>query len=481
MKLRLILRADAGPDIGYGHFIRTLALADMLKDDFDCCFYTTEPTEYQIRELSNICKFRSLKKESHFVDFLSCLDGNEIVVLDNYFFDTDYQRAIRDKGCKLICIDDMHDKHYVSDVVINQIVTDVGLFDVEKYTKLLLGVDFALLRAPFLAPAIEIKRNKNLLVCLGGSDPYHLADHVISALVPTEMPYHIICITGDRGSVSGTYGKNVEFVNNLNASELARLFEESACGIFSSSMVCLEALTRGLPVIAGYYVDNQIELYSYLCEKGAVIGIGSFFDVSDAMIRDSVSNVRYREPFIIDTRKVRDRFKAVFSELCERNMDYSGFTSGDYQFINYIDCSPDLLEEIRKMRNEPGIRNWMVNCGVISKKEHHRFIDYLKTADDRVYFAVLKHGRLIASINLSKVTDVCWECGMYSSPDIQGKGENVVWETLFIDHLRKAGVKCLSVKIKNENIRAMKYVPKLGYIIVGHDIDYTYFENRLNE
>ena len=31
---KIYFRADASATIGYGHFIRTLALADMLKDDF---------------------------------------------------------------------------------------------------------------------------------------------------------------------------------------------------------------------------------------------------------------------------------------------------------------------------------------------------------------------------------------------------------------------------------------------------------------
>ena len=36
---KIYFRADASATIGYGHFIRTLALADMLKDDFDCTFF----------------------------------------------------------------------------------------------------------------------------------------------------------------------------------------------------------------------------------------------------------------------------------------------------------------------------------------------------------------------------------------------------------------------------------------------------------
>ena len=35
---KIYLRADAGYGIGYGHFIRTLALADMLKSDLTVYF-----------------------------------------------------------------------------------------------------------------------------------------------------------------------------------------------------------------------------------------------------------------------------------------------------------------------------------------------------------------------------------------------------------------------------------------------------------
>ena len=54
MKKRILFRADANVQIGYGHFVRTLALADMLKDDFECVFYTQEPTEYQRQAVGEV-------------------------------------------------------------------------------------------------------------------------------------------------------------------------------------------------------------------------------------------------------------------------------------------------------------------------------------------------------------------------------------------------------------------------------------------
>ena len=83
---KIYFRADASATIGYGHFIRTLALADMLKDDFDCTFFTCHPTSYQVSEMEKVCPFIPLQEETHSADFLSHLQGDEIVVLDNYFF-----------------------------------------------------------------------------------------------------------------------------------------------------------------------------------------------------------------------------------------------------------------------------------------------------------------------------------------------------------------------------------------------------------
>ena len=44
---KICFRADAGAEIGYGHFIRTLALADVLKEDSTACFDMQSKSEYQ--------------------------------------------------------------------------------------------------------------------------------------------------------------------------------------------------------------------------------------------------------------------------------------------------------------------------------------------------------------------------------------------------------------------------------------------------
>ena len=141
-KRKIYFRADAGPNIGYGHYIRSLALADMLKQDFECTMFTQTPTEYQLREAEPICSVVALPNDnSKFDVFLNHLNGDEIVVLDNYFFTTDYQRAIKAKGCQLVCIDDLHDRHYVADLIINPAINvSPQDYSCESYTRFALGL-----------------------------------------------------------------------------------------------------------------------------------------------------------------------------------------------------------------------------------------------------------------------------------------------------------------------------------------------------
>lgn len=69
-KSKIYFRADASANIGYGHFVRTLALADMLKENFDCTFFTSAPTDFMRQEMEKVCPYVALNEESKLNDFL---------------------------------------------------------------------------------------------------------------------------------------------------------------------------------------------------------------------------------------------------------------------------------------------------------------------------------------------------------------------------------------------------------------------------
>lgn len=274
---KIYFRADASTNIGYGHFTRTLALADMLKEDFDCTFFTCHPTPYQKSEMEKVCPFVILQEESHYDEFLSQLQGNEIVVLDNYFFTTDYQWAIKKKGCHLVCVDDMHNKHYVSDVVINHGQSNSALFDVEPYTRLCLGFDWALLRKPFLAKAkiCESKEVKNVMVCFGGTDQLHLTDLCLEKLSQLHQLSHIHAVVGDgyTSRLKTERDNRITIYSRLSATQMAEQLKYADLVICSASSISIEAFACGTKVAAGWYVDNQKEYYNYIKKMGYIYGL----------------------------------------------------------------------------------------------------------------------------------------------------------------------------------------------------------------
>ena len=322
-KQKVFFRADAGAQIGYGHFIRTLALADMLKGDFDCTFFTQSPTAYQMEQVAMVCPIVALPSDDTRFDlFLSYLIGDEIVVLDNYFFTSDYQLKIKKKGSKLVCIDDMHDKHYYADIVINQgLGYSQSDYSCENYTRFAFGLKYSLLRKPFLEASKNFQFRTNsegfrVLVAFGGSDFLNLTSKVINKIINIDAITDIIAIVGDSYKVDSIVNNNkVTYKKNLSAKDLVQLFQSVDCAILPASTMLNEALACGTSIIGGYYVDNQEHDYYMFLQEELIIGVGDYTDIQ-AMDRvvSGLNRIIRRKDFTI-TSEVSIRFINLFKSL----------------------------------------------------------------------------------------------------------------------------------------------------------------------
>ena len=313
---KIFFRADASAEIGYGHFIRSLALANMLNDDFSCTFFTVHPTEYQLGELKKVCKCIALKEKTKFNDFITYLQGDEIVVLDNYFNTIEYQTQIKDKGCKLVCIDDPHDIKYNCDVLVSHGFVTPDDFDVPEETIIKTGVEWALLRKPFLKKTNKTGERKNsIVVSFGGSDPYNVTERIVEQLIELQLPYTIKVILGDKVYLSDRCRKNVAILRNLTAEQMAKLFETSAIGLFSASTVCIEGLSRGLPMIVGYYVENQEKGYQRMSKRKVISPIGDLRQSTPTDFLSAMDYLSKMNHIDIHPELVKDKYTKLFSEL----------------------------------------------------------------------------------------------------------------------------------------------------------------------
>lgn len=305
-KKKVYFRADAGQSIGYGHFIRSLALADMLKDDFECTFYTTSPTAYQIMELKKVCPFVALTEETKFEVFLNLLTGDEIVVLDNYFFTTKYMQQIKEKGCKLVCMGDTK-RHFVCDAIINHAIPYPDAFNVEPYTKMYLGFDYALLRKPFWMCNRDKKKRDHWFVSFGGTDYDNMTAKFVGFLNANPIVQSITVVIGDAYRYRKTlecYSK-AKIVSNLSAEEMQIELSEAEYAIIPSSTVCIEALACGCKVVSGYFVDNQADFYNVLLSNQSIYPLGDLHKVKNSL-------------FITESYKFEYNMEWKFSDIPSR-------------------------------------------------------------------------------------------------------------------------------------------------------------------
>lgn len=325
------IRCDGSSEIGLGHIVRCISLAYMLKSDFDISFYCISiPESLKADILNNGWSFTKLEYKS---DFEEHLTGNEIVVLDGYQFDSTYQNKIKEKAAKLVCIDDFSNQYFYADLVINHApgVSEED-YEGESYTKYLLGPEYALLRPEFLN--IDFKKNQlkeevnNILICFGGSDFKNLSSKIINWLPSNN--YNVTVIIGytfqhwdelkkviaDRTS---DFSVNIKY--SLTASEMLIEMKKADVVIVPASGIMFEAIASNTPVISGYYVENQKNIYNGFKRCGSIIDAKNFEikDFTDAINTVDVKildQIRQNQSGIIDglsMKRILEEFKNLTS------------------------------------------------------------------------------------------------------------------------------------------------------------------------
>lgn len=269
MRNKIVIRCDGGPEIGLGHLIRSTALAQMLKQEFDIHFINKEIPEPVKQELLSLGFLQSTIVSED--DFFSQITKNDIVVLDHYDLTSDTQLKIKQNGNPLVCIDDLHNKVFYADLIINHAPgAKKTWYKAQEYTKYALGLPYVLLRPAFLEEAQKIKPSRkleHLLICFGGADMHNFTFKSLKAACETKLFKEIHVIVGASylaKSMLDEFVKQEDHIllyANIGEREIIQIMRNSDLAIVPSSGILFETLACGCEAIAGYYVDNQQEIY----------------------------------------------------------------------------------------------------------------------------------------------------------------------------------------------------------------------------
>lgn len=334
-KKTIAFRADRSKKTGFGHFVRSLALANHLKNDFECYFASydedikdveVEKHEEYLRQLVQIGILPILlfenSREENDEAFLRYLDNNgiDIVVLDNYYYDAEYQQKIRNLGCKVVCIDDVPSRHMACDLLITGSPLNRSDFSLEPYTEFVSGIEWTFLRDEFLVP-MKLRNTKSepaeVVIAMGGSDAFNLTDKMISIIGNCMPTAKIHVIAGSLVKINSQNQNRVIRHQNLSASELVTLFDKVDLGIFPSSTIAIEAASRKLPIIVGYNTANQMALYENGVKKKLFVPLGNLLDSANlivARLTEIIGSIPLAPP-VIDFSKQKQDTISLFKRL----------------------------------------------------------------------------------------------------------------------------------------------------------------------
>lgn len=327
MKNRLFVRVEGSVEAGMGHLVRCLSIAGMVSDLFEITFVGNSlfPESILQNINSNSFSFKQIRSEE---DFFASLSSGDVVILDGYIFDSDYQKKVKSIGCRLVCIDDLHDKEMHADIVINHVPgVSVEDYRVAKHTRFALGTDYALLRNAFLKPDNLDRvsaRIKTLLICFGGSDPLNLTMSTLkTALKFTEFE-EIIVISGPGYSFKNELVQfidktpRIKHYHDLNEHEMYTILSSADLAIAPASGILLEVLTFNIPVITGMYVQNQTIFLKEFSKYPQVFNADNFADDKLSNTIQKVLTSHIKAIRIIDKqsgKRIRKLFESLLNNI----------------------------------------------------------------------------------------------------------------------------------------------------------------------
>ena len=292
---KIIFRTDGNINIGIGRIIRCAALAEMLRENFECVLAIRLPDPAVLQFTSNAFHqiiSLSSSDELDADELIPHLAEGDIVVLDGYRFQFAYQQKLISKNV-VVSIDDLHHGEFCSSVIINP---SEGVLPSDYRgtgeTRFYLGSRYALLRKEFIQCAIEnriLPSERKAIISMGAGDVHQLTKKVLSSLVKSEMVDEIEIIVSNfypdinslQEFIRAEKRVKILLCKNLGTQEICEVMKSARTMICPSNNTLLEAASIGMQIITGTTHDFQKGILHRMSVNGIAANCGIFLDASE--------------------------------------------------------------------------------------------------------------------------------------------------------------------------------------------------------
>jgi UDP-2,4-diacetamido-2,4,6-trideoxy-beta-L-altropyranose hydrolase len=295
--VKVAFRVDASAEMGSGHLMRCLALADALRERGTETLFVTSAAGRPWRSL--------LRQHGHTVAALPGdatepdRDASEThaalkemplpdwLVVDQYGLGIEWESSMRTSCGRIFAIDDIGRSHDCDLLLDQNVLDNEHAYEnlVPPSCKRLLGPRYALLRAEFLKERANcVVRDgavKRVLINFGSSDPTHEIGKTLEAFLAAPLDESVCAdvIFGPANSNAETilqrYAGNRRLNLQAHTKRMAAVMAEADLAIGAGGVSMWERACSGLPSIVVTVADNQQAGAEWLAAQGGHLLLGN--------------------------------------------------------------------------------------------------------------------------------------------------------------------------------------------------------------
>lgn len=475
--MKFLFRTNANNEIGTGHVMRCLAFGQMLKDEgHEVTFLTQTRNEGLLNKLRkedfSIIQFdeeTDLMKDAEITIEKSKELDIDWIITDNYKFTTEYQKEIKENNYNLLCIDDLAETHFVSNIVLNQNINALKIFNYscEPYTKLLLGTKCILLRREFRKEKNwrrEFNEDcKNILITMGGSDPENNTLKILNAVEEIDKALNIKVILG---SCYNFFDEIEELKNNskhnievlVNIENLVPVIKWTDLAVTAAGTTVWELAYLQTPMIVGVIADNQIHVAEEMEKEGFAKSFGWVREINSDKIISTIKialtgAIRLSLLNNLKYKFIRPELKSILKNfMFEKKIYLRPFSKDD-------------IKRIYELSNDPLIRENSISNEKIKWEAHVNWYKK-KLADDNyiIFLAFDIDDRFIGQVKFEIENDKAI-ISISITEHFRGKGLAIELLKITIKKFfsNYSSINLIIAYIKPVNISSIKGFEKAGF------------------
>jgi len=278
---KIAIRADGNSEIGFGHIMRTQALAVQLeKLGAEVIFLTQNPENiHGFASQSIPTELTHMEEDSFIVSFLARA-GIDMIIVDSYAYDQARLDRLGALELVTVYIDDMNLGEFNIDFVLNGNLYAPRL----KYkgrARTLLGGQYLLMREEFAGIAArEVKPVVgDVLITFGAADVTNITPKVAKMLKEYKhfLDYNWHVVIGPSFTNHYEIEKAVQGCSNITIYQnphIKKLAENVDIAISAAGSTTYELAACGVPAILIVVAENQLRLAEEAHKQGVAINAG---------------------------------------------------------------------------------------------------------------------------------------------------------------------------------------------------------------